>query len=94
MQVDGGDHYRECVLTNPSISQGSSFIDDFWVGNDSVFIDDFWIDSERIHWRFQVSTVKVVFADDFCVTSDPVFIYELCVTSDPIFIDDLVTTAA
>lgn len=29
-----------CGLTNPCVSRGSSFIDDFWVGSDSVFIND------------------------------------------------------
>jgi hypothetical protein len=30
-----------CALTNPCVSYGSSFVDDFLVGSDSVFFDDF-----------------------------------------------------
>jgi len=30
-----------CPLTNPCTSHGSSFVDNFWVDNDSVFVDDF-----------------------------------------------------
>jgi hypothetical protein len=31
------------ALTNPRVTCGSGFVDDFWVGNDLVLVEFFWV---------------------------------------------------
>jgi hypothetical protein len=38
--------YGQCVLTNPCVTCGSGFVDDFWLGNDSILLDYFWLNND------------------------------------------------
>jgi len=49
-----------CALTNPCITCGCSFLDNFWVGNDSVFLDYFWITRGYVRWWINVSPVEAI----------------------------------
>jgi hypothetical protein len=52
--------YELCTLTNPSVTCGSSFVDNFWVCRDSVFIDYFWVNRSCVSWQIHVSPVESV----------------------------------
>jgi hypothetical protein len=61
------------ALSNPCVTCGSSFVDDFWDGNDLVFVDDFWVHRGCLRCRIHVSPVEAVSLRisegtwDFCV---------------------------
>jgi hypothetical protein len=50
--------YELCTLTNPGITCGSSFVDDFWVCSDWVFIDYLWVNKGCVSWQIHVSPVE------------------------------------
>jgi hypothetical protein len=49
-----------CALTNPWVTSGNIFGDDFWEGSDSVFLDYFWVNRCCVRWGFHVSSLEAV----------------------------------
>jgi hypothetical protein len=48
------------ALSNPCVTCGSSFVDDFWDGSDSVFVDNFWARMCSLRCRIHASPVEAV----------------------------------
>ena len=48
------------ALSNPRITHGSSFVDNFWVGSDLVFNVDFWVCRGCLCCRIHASPVEAV----------------------------------
>jgi len=51
---------RMWALTNPNISYGSCFVDDFWIGVDWYCLGYFWVNRGCVHWQIHVSTMEAV----------------------------------
>ena len=49
-----------CALTNPCVSSGNSFGDDFLVGNETVFLDYFLVNRGYVLWRIHASALEIV----------------------------------
>jgi hypothetical protein len=52
---------RLCALTNPLVTSGNIFGDDFWEGSDSVFLYCFWVNRCCASWGFLLSSLETVF---------------------------------
>jgi len=51
---------RALCAVEPCLTRGSSFVDDFYDGNNSVFVDDFWVDRGCLCFRIHVSPLEAV----------------------------------
>jgi hypothetical protein len=49
-----------CTVTNPCLTYGSSFVDDFWVCSNSVFVDYFWVNRGIVCSQIQASPVEAI----------------------------------
>jgi hypothetical protein len=49
-----------CVLTNPRVTSGNTFGEDFWEGSDSVFLHCFWVNRCCVRWGFHASSPEAV----------------------------------
>jgi hypothetical protein len=49
-----------CALTNPWVTSGNIFYDDFWEGSDYVFLDCFWVNRCYVRWGFHASSLEAV----------------------------------
>jgi len=49
-----------CAVTNPCLTYGSSFVDDFWVCSNSVFVDYFLVNRGIVRSQIQASPVEAI----------------------------------
>jgi len=56
-----------CALTNPFVSFGSCFFDDFWIGIDWDFLDYFWVNKGCVRWWICASPLEPVSVRVVCV---------------------------